>query len=635
MKYADRDIQCELRILRKGKPENRAPMRIDSSGCKVTMQCAPVLSTKLAAATTVNAGATTPLSVSANLDATPAPIYKWYFNGTQISAATSASYSKIWTGTDSGAYKVIVSNSAGTDSSVTKLVVNAPPAIQTPPSPLQILEHQSISLSVSANGTLPLTYQWRKNNVNIQTNATAQTYVLTNATTGDSGNYSAIVSNAFGSCTSSTAHVTVLPTFSLTTASVPAAGGSISRSKDTAFYPLGDTVTLTAAAATGYRFTGWSGDLTGTSSPAKIAINAAKNVTANFIKQFSLGITVPQGGTVTKTPNQTMYDSNSVVTLNVQNALGYNFYEWTGDTTTKSQSMSVTMNSSKNFFVNIIRQFNWTVSNTGLTDTIVKAFAVNGNIIYAGTADSGVYRSANYGVSWNKMDTGLFDFNVTSLACLGSIVFAGTDSGVFRSNDSAKTWMITDTSTRWGGWGCGTLAIKGTGLYAGTLAAMYFSPDSGKTWSQVQTTVVAGSAGNISVFGNTILLGDRSTIKRSQDNGASWYTVLYKQYLGARTFAFNGNNLFAGSTGYGLFRSPDTGTTWTQVDSTIHAWALTSYGTSIFAGNGSSDIFVSIDNGDHWFPQNCGLNAQAFAILNKTIFVGTNGGTGLYTASLP
>ena len=47
-------------------------------------------------------------------------------------------------------------------------------------------------------------------------------------------------------------------------------------------YPQGTVVQLTAVPATGYAFSGWSGDLTGSTNPTNITMNAAKTVTATF-----------------------------------------------------------------------------------------------------------------------------------------------------------------------------------------------------------------------------------------------------------------------------------------------------------------------------------------------------------------
>jgi photosystem II stability/assembly factor-like uncharacterized protein len=69
----------------------------------------------------------------------------------------------------------------------------------------------------------------------------------------------------------------------LTTAALPAAGGSVRRVPDAASYTPGTVVTLTAIPAAGYPFTGWSGDLAGSANPATIVMDGDKNVTALFV----------------------------------------------------------------------------------------------------------------------------------------------------------------------------------------------------------------------------------------------------------------------------------------------------------------------------------------------------------------
>ncbi len=605
-----------------------------------TNNIAPVISQKLAAKT-LTSGDSLVLSVTVNSDVFPAPLYSWYKGGAFLDSTRVGTWKKLnMQGSDSGFYYVIASNLAGRDSSGASVTVNVPPTVTTQPQAKRILEHQTIALNVVAIGTLPLTYQWRKNGTNIPSNSSAQNYSLSNVTPTDSGDYTVIVTNVVRSCTSAVAHVTVLPTYSLATSSLPTVGGTISRSNDTIAYAMGDSVTLTATAATGYRFTGWTGDASGTTNPLKVIFTGSKNVTAKFIKQYSLTITVPQGGTLTKTPNQTTYDSNSTVILTVTAALTYNFFGWTGDTTAQSNSISLVMNANKNLLANIIPHYNWVPANSGLTDTIVKSFAFNGNVIYAGSADSGVYRTINGGTSWNKMDTGLTGLCVYSLACMGSIVIAGTDAGAFLSKDSAKTWQV---STTWNGGSCYALGVKGTGIYGGALGAIYFSPDSGKTWTQL-TLSIAGQIYSIAINGSTILAGDRGNIKQSQDDGSTWYNRVTLSYFTPYSFNFNGTNIFAGTPTYGIYRSPDAGTTWTRIDTTIATRALTSYGSTIFAGgqkfddpNGFSDIFVSIDNGEHWYPQGfSGTSGKnALILIGKTIFLGLNGSGGIYKASIP
>jgi uncharacterized repeat protein (TIGR02543 family) len=58
--------------------------------------------------------------------------------------------------------------------------------------------------------------------------------------------------------------------------------GSVTKSPDAPSYAPGTLVTLTATPATGYTFTGWTGDLAGTANPTTITMDADKTVTATF-----------------------------------------------------------------------------------------------------------------------------------------------------------------------------------------------------------------------------------------------------------------------------------------------------------------------------------------------------------------
>ncbi len=63
---------------------------------------------------------------------------------------------------------------------------------------------------VTATGTAPLSYQWRKNGANVA-GATSSTLTLTGVTTNQAGSYVVLVSNTAGSVTSSPAILTVNP----------------------------------------------------------------------------------------------------------------------------------------------------------------------------------------------------------------------------------------------------------------------------------------------------------------------------------------------------------------------------------------------------------------------------------------
>ena len=76
-------------------------------------------------------------------------------------------------------------------------------------------------------------------------------------------------------------------------------------------------------------------------------MNGNKNIAANFtIKQFSITLT-SANGTITKSPSQALYDSNTVVQLTATPAPGYTFTGWSGDASGSTNPLSVTMSGSK------------------------------------------------------------------------------------------------------------------------------------------------------------------------------------------------------------------------------------------------------------------------------------------------
>lgn len=167
---------------------------------------------------TVTAGQTATFSVVAS--GTVPLSYQWQKSGSNISGATSSSYTTPATATsDNGAtFKVVVSNSAGNaTSSAATLTVNAPggaPAITTQPQNQIVTAGQTATFSVVATGTAPLGYQWQKNNANIS-GATSSSYTTPATTTSDNGSaFDVVVSNSAGSVTSNAATLTVNPSSS-------------------------------------------------------------------------------------------------------------------------------------------------------------------------------------------------------------------------------------------------------------------------------------------------------------------------------------------------------------------------------------------------------------------------------------
>ncbi len=94
------------------------------------------------------------------------------------------------------------------------------PSITTQPAPLSVAAGATATLSVTATGSNPLTYQWLRGTTPIA-GATNATYTLSSVTAADAGPYAVTITNSAGSITTNAANVSV--TTSSTSASTAAA----------------------------------------------------------------------------------------------------------------------------------------------------------------------------------------------------------------------------------------------------------------------------------------------------------------------------------------------------------------------------------------------------------------------------
>ena len=175
----------------------------------------PVTITSQPQSQSAPAGSAVTLSVSAT---GTAPIsYQWWNSAGAILEATNASYSLNPAQTnDSDNYYVIVANDYGAiTSTVATLVIYLPVSITSQPQSQSAPAGSAVTLSVSATGTAPLTYQWW-NSVGAILEATNASYSLNPAQTNDTDNYYVIVANDYGAITSTVATLVIYLPVSIT-----------------------------------------------------------------------------------------------------------------------------------------------------------------------------------------------------------------------------------------------------------------------------------------------------------------------------------------------------------------------------------------------------------------------------------
>ena len=203
---ADKDARFSVMVTNSAGSvtSNEAKLGVSATAVKAAIESQPVN-------LSVVVGETAKFSVTATGTSLS---YQWKKNGTDISGATSNPYTiAATTMADGGAYSVVVTNSLGTvtsnDATLTVTATAEKPAITTQPAAQTVTEGQSATFSVTASGTAPFTYQWKKNGSDIE-GVTTSSHTTDATAIGDSGAvFTVVVTNSAGSVTSSGAALTV------------------------------------------------------------------------------------------------------------------------------------------------------------------------------------------------------------------------------------------------------------------------------------------------------------------------------------------------------------------------------------------------------------------------------------------
>jgi len=108
---------------------------------------------------------------------------------------------------DSGNYRVIITNAAATNSSLF-VALTVGPVITVQPTNRTVMSGSNTTFTVGVQGSSVLRYQWQLFGANVPS-ATNANYSITNVQPGHAGNYQVVVTNAAGGATSQVAVLTV------------------------------------------------------------------------------------------------------------------------------------------------------------------------------------------------------------------------------------------------------------------------------------------------------------------------------------------------------------------------------------------------------------------------------------------
>lgn len=136
--------------------------------------------------------------------------FQWRLDGRLIPEATNAVLNLgPLQPADAGLYSFLASNAGGADTRSTRVDLELSPTIVHQPQHWSVAIGGRATFTVTATAAPPLTYQWRRNGLDLS-GATQPSLVVSNAQASDEGSYTVAVSNRHGAVLSSPAELRVL-----------------------------------------------------------------------------------------------------------------------------------------------------------------------------------------------------------------------------------------------------------------------------------------------------------------------------------------------------------------------------------------------------------------------------------------
>ncbi len=268
----------------------------------------------------------------------------------------------------------------------------------------------------------------------------------------------------------------------------------------------------------------------------------------------------------------------------------------------------------------------WTTIDNGLPHGpgIITTIFVNSGTIFAGTSSSGLYRSSDNGNNWFSADSGMFTWynHISTLYSLGDTVFVSTFIGD-ANLDTGRVFRSVNGGLNW------TAADNGLPNPVDRYNQYSYYPIGVSAFTSIGSTLYAAFYNSPSGYG----------IYKSTNYGTSWSNVLNDIYVFA--FGSSGGNLLVSEQSgipyaHYFLVSTDGGLTW-QSDSAkglpaqVMVNAIASSGSEVFAATSEGSaaivgggVYRSMDNGINWASSSKGIfGAPAFsnfAFQNTAIF---------------
>lgn len=240
--------------------------------------------------------------------------------------------------------------------------------------------------------------------------------------------------------------------------------------------------------------------------------------------------------------------------------------------------------------------------------------------LFVSSAGDGVYRSQDGGDSWLAVNNGLANLNIGLLSIYPGyhsnkiVLAAGTEGGLYRTEDGGASWhQVIDDSTEVTAIAFSPDLNKSLVLAGDHRGVLYSSTDNGEVWQQTLQTSDAGAITSIAISPNfssdgTFFVGtEKGGIFRTDDSGVSFTEV----NAGLR-FTIRGK--------YGTFRKSQEGPAIRRDEKGIISIAISpnyESDSTVFISMWNEAIFKSDDGGNTWKRYPLGLTCHSQADSDK------------------
>jgi photosystem II stability/assembly factor-like uncharacterized protein len=208
------------------------------------------------------------------------------------------------------------------------------------------------------------------------------------------------------------------------------------------------------------------------------------------------------------------------------------------------------------------------------------------SIIYIGTRDGRVVRTADGGANWSTIGTGLPNEEITIITIhptTPATIYAGTqNSGIFRSLDSGVNWSASNGAIDFS-WIEDIEIYPGGNIYVMAWTHAHgggtYQSDDGANWIKILNAEPGGSPGNSIAIDpineDIIYVASEQNVIKTTDAGNNWATYAVSS---VNTEAIiidptspQNQTLYAATQGEGVWKSVDGGQTWAQASNGIRA----------------------------------------------------------------